>query len=228
MMRSKRRFSISDILQQVKAFFQKPSPDPLIYQRQFRPAFWTVSGTISLVVNVILIAVVLILVDQIFTLKYIVQNQLIGGLYQNFARMDAATIKTDVAISSEVRANFTIPLHIDTNARLSQDTTIRGARIVSLTTGGLSISNAPIDIILPAGTLLPIELDIDVPVDQPIPVDMIVPVEIPINQTDLHLPFVGLQQVVSPYYQILEELPDTWQEALCGPQPSGFCRWLIP
>lgn len=227
-MRPNRRPAFSEYAQRLKAFFAKPNQDPLIYQRQFRPAFWTISGAISLAVNVILIAVVLILVDQIFTLKNIVQNQLIGGLYQNFARMDAATIKTDVAISSEVRASFTIPLHIDTNARLSQNTTIRGARIVSLTTGGLSISNAPIDIVLPAGTLLPIELDIEVPVDQPIPVDMIVPVEIPINQTDLHIPFLGLQQVVSPYYQILEELPDTWQEALCGPQPSGFCRWLIP
>ena len=66
------------------------------------------------------------------------------------------------------------------------------------------IYNAPTDIILPAGTVLPIHLDLVVPVDQQIPVELNVAVDIPLNQTDLHTPFVGLQQVLDPYYTMLE------------------------
>ena len=46
-----------------------------------------------------------------------------------------------------------------------------------------------------------------IPVDAMIPVTLTVPVSIPLNETDLHQPFVGLQQVVQPYDTLLKELP---------------------
>ena len=124
-------------------------------------------------------------------------------------------------------AKFKLPLDTETTVVLSQDTRIDGAR-VSLVTGGLSINNAPADIVLPAGTRLPIFLKLSVPVNQKIPVKLNVDVDIPLNQTDLHQPFVGLQGVVQPYYQLLNETPNSWQEALCGRSPDALCRWLIP
>lgn len=90
------------------------------------------------------------------------------------------------------------------------------------------ISRANTNIILPAGTSLPIHLSLTVPVDQQIPVDLLVDVNIPLNETELHEPFVGLQEVVKPYYTLLGSVPDSWQAVLCGPQPEEWCREIIP
>ena len=46
------------------------------------PAFWTVACVISLVVNIILVAVLVGLARELFTIKSMVSEQLIGGLYQ--------------------------------------------------------------------------------------------------------------------------------------------------
>lgn len=191
------------------------------------PAFWTFASILSLIVNVILIAVLIVLGSQVFSLKRMLSDQLIGGLYQNFQLMDEARITASIPVDASVPAKFKLPLDTETTVVLSQDTRIDGAR-VSLVTGGLSINNAPADIVLPAGTRLPIFLKLSVPVNQKIPVKLNVDVDIPLNQTDLHEPFVGLQGVVQPYYQLLNETPNSWQEALCGRSPDALCRWLIP
>jgi hypothetical protein len=193
----------------------------------FMPAFWTITGLLSLVVNVILITVLLSLANQVFTLKAIVEDQLIGGLAKNFALMDQARIKTNINVTTKVPAKFTLPLETDTTVTLTKDTPIKAAR-VTLSTGGLQITNAPTNILLPAGTVLPIHLTLEVPVDQQIPVDLNVPVDIPLNQTDLHKPFVGLQEVVKPYQTLLDSVPGTWEEIICGSNPSEFCQAVVP
>ncbi len=204
------------------------APQPRRRTFKFWPAFWTVTGILSLVVNIILVVIVMALASQIFNLKSVLQTQLIGGLRQNFALMDQARIKTIIPVKAEVPAKFNLPLKTETTVTLTRETTIRRARVTALTTGGLSITNAPADIILPAGTLLPIELDLTVPVDQKIPVNLSVNVDIPLNQTDLHQPFTGLQKVIDPYYTMLSDLPGSWQELVCGPKPSDLCRLLFP
>jgi hypothetical protein len=87
----------------------------------------------------------------------------------------------------------------------------------------------PTDIVLRQGTKLNIFLDMNVPVDQVIPVELTVPVQltvpvdIPLDQTELHQPFVGLQEVLVPYIQLLDELPDSWSELLCNNLPESWC-----
>ncbi len=191
------------------------------------PPFWTIASIISLVVNLILIVVILVLAGQIFKVKSILTDQLIGGLYNNFVLMDQASIRATIPVSTQVPAKFDLPLETDTTVTLTQNTKVTAAT-VSLSTGGLVIYNAPTDIILPAGTELPVHLSLVVPVDQQIPVELNVAVDIPLNQTDLHTPFVGLQQVLDPYYAMLKALPGSWEEALCGPNPSKFCQGLVP
>jgi hypothetical protein len=69
----------------------------------------------------------------------------------------------------------------------------------------LNITNARASIVLPQGTVLPIQIEsLMVPVDQKVLAELNVPVDIPLNQTDLHEPFVGLQQVVEPFYCLIE------------------------
>jgi hypothetical protein len=98
-----------------------------------------------------------------------------------------------------------------TTVILTQDTNLPNTN-VSLSTGGLTITNAPANITLPAGTLLPIALDITVPVSAMVPVQIPVQVDIPLEQTQLHEPFVGLQNVVKPYQDLLVKLPSSWND----------------
>jgi len=203
----------------------------LLSAEKIGPAFWTIASTLSLIVNVILIIVIVILVRQLFSIKALVNDQLLGGLYNNFVLMDQARIKSTIPVSAEVPAKFTLPLETQTVVVLSQDTQILGAKVSIHTgspfTGGMDL-NAPADIVLPAGTQLPVFLKLQVPVDEKIPVNLNVAVDIPLNQTELHQPFVGLQEVVGPYHTMLNDLPNSWNEAVCGPQPNLLCRMLLP
>lgn len=198
-----------------------------LYQGKFWPAFWTVSALISLVINVILVAMLLGLGRQVFTLKTVLKDQLLGQLYGSFALMDEAHIKTTIPVEASVPAKFDLPLKTNTTVTLTEDTRLSNATVSRLETGGLTISNAPADIILPAGTRLPIALELTVPVDEKIPVKLSVEVDIPLNETDLHAPFVGLQNVVTPYYLMLAGLPGSWQEVMCGNPPSALCAAIF-
>jgi hypothetical protein len=197
-----------------------------IETERLKPAFWTVACAISLVVNVALIVALLLLGGQVFKIKQILTNQVLGGLYANFQLMDQASIQTSVKVSSTIPVQFDLPVKTNTTVTLTQDTAISGAR-VNLSTGGLSITSAPADIVLPAGTRLPISLDISVPVNAQVPVQLDVPVDIPLNQTQLHAPFVGLQQVVAPYYQLLQSQPNSWGDLWCGVPGKTWCKALL-
>jgi hypothetical protein len=194
---------------------------------RFGPAFWTVTGVLSLTVNLVLIILLLALGRQVFAIKQLLENQVIGGLYENFVLMDQAHIRTVIPVNANVPAKFDLPLKTNTVVTLTEATLLENASVIQLTTGGLSIIDAPATILLPEGTQLPVALDLIVPVDQQIPVSLNVNVDIPLSQTDLHQPFVGLQEVVRPYYLMLDELPNDWAEVICGPQPGKFCQTLF-
>jgi hypothetical protein len=199
----------------------------------FAPAFWTIASIFSLIVNIILIIVLISVANQLFALKQVVETQVLAGLYKNFIMMDQAHIRTTIPISMDVPAKFDLPLKTNTTVTLTEDTTISHATVARLQVGdgggGLVITNAPASIVLPAGTRLPIALDLTVPVDQKIPVSLNVSVDIPLSQTDLHEPFVGLQEVVRPYYAMLNETPNSWKEIFCGGESSDLiCTTIFP
>lgn len=205
-----------------------------LWQGKVGPAFWTVASLISLTVNIVLIAVLVLLGREIFTLKSLVGQQLIGGLYKNFVSMDDAHIITTIQVQDTILVRdqmpvvFDLPLSQDTQVVLTQNTPVKNATIFL---NGVAV---PLDIILKEGTPLNIRLDMVVPVSQTIPVelnvpvDLTVPVDIPLNQTELHEPFIGLRNVVAPYNQLLAPLPDSWQETpLCGPWTGWLCSWIF-
>lgn len=198
----------------------------LLWRGKIGPAFWTVASLVSLSVNLVLLAVLLLLGQQLFTLKSLVGEQLVAGLHANFVKMDAARITTSVTVNDTIPVVFDLPVQTNTMVTLIEDTRIKNAT-VNLSTGGLSIHGAPANIVLPAGTQLPIALSIVVPVSTTVPVQLTVPVDIPLNQTELHEPFVGLQNVVSPYHTLLTSLPGSWQETpLCQPGLEYLCSWF--
>jgi hypothetical protein len=178
------------------------------------PAFWTVASAVSLLVNIVLIVALILLGRELFVLKALVGDKLIGGLYENFIFMDQAHIKTDISVTDTIPISFTLPISQDTVVVLTQNTAINGAN-VRINTGGMAINSAA-NIVLPAGTNLPVHLELNIPVTTTVPIKINVPVDIPLQQTELHKPFIGLQQVVAPFYNLL-------QPQMKGPQDLPVC-----
>lgn len=179
------------------------------------PSLWTIGSVFSIALNIILITALLLLGRDFFKLKAMMGDQVVAGLYDNFKAMDQSHIQTVIPISQQLPVNFTLPINQATMVTLSQDTAINNARVY-INTGGIII-NSPANIVLPAGSVLPVQLKMDVPVSTAIPVAMNIPVDIALNQTGLHEPFIGLQQVIEPVYFML-------QPQVKGPQDIAFCR----
>jgi hypothetical protein len=179
---------------------EKREPGPLL--GRLGPIFWTVSGAIALLIALILLVATIVIASNAMRVTAQINEHLVGNLYDSFVAMDEASIKTTIPIQTEVPAKFDVLLDTMTTVNLSEDVYITSAT-VSLTTGGLSITNAPTNIILPEGTELPIHLVLTVPVDEMIPVEMLVDVDIPLAETELHDPFVKLQRTIQPYYMWL-------------------------
>lgn len=201
-----------------------------IWQGRVLPAFWTVASLFSLATNIILIVVLILVGRQLFLLKSLVQYGLIGGLYDNFVKMDSAHIITDIQVDATIPIQFDLPVSTDTTVVLTRDISIPNTFVALNTAGsGINLSiNAPANITLPEGTPLDIHLEMVVPVSTSIPVSLPVHVDIPLNQTDLHEPFVGLQNVVAPYRSYLNSLPDTWQSTpICSASMFWLCSWVF-
>ena len=206
-----------------------------IWQHRIAPAFWTIASLLSLTINIFLIVALLITGRQLFTLKSAVDQQLITGLYDNFALMDQAHIVTTISVETTIQVQdsipvvFDLPLSQDTQVILTEDTQVEN---VSIMLNGVWL---PTNIVLPAGTPLNINLDLTVPVSQTVPVNLTVPVslqvpvDIPLDQTELHEPFTGLQQVVTPYRELLSNAPDSAADIeACQSWWSGWiCRLLF-
>ena len=195
-----------------------------IRKEKLLPAFHNVSSTISITVNIILLAVILLLSRQVFALKNMIVGDVLGGLYMNFGEMDKASITTNILVNDNILVDFPLQINQETEVILTEDTFISGASI-TLSTGGLNIVSAPTNIILPAGSRLPIQLNMTVPVSASVPISLNVPVNIPLAETELHQPFTNLQKVVQPYLFSFMDGPFTWQE-LPACKVFGFiCNW---
>ena len=179
-------------------------------ERGFR-ALWTVASLLSMLINIIVIAV-LIALYQNYTVLEIPEGldedtprNLLKGLYDNFERMEHASIETEIKVNGSIPVEFPLTINQETTVVLNEAVTIDGAR-VALTTGGLNIINAPATVTLPEGTNLPIILDMEVQVDQQVPIqDLPVPVNIPLKETALNEPFTGLQDVIRPLYCLVDK-----------------------
>jgi hypothetical protein len=131
--------------------------------------------------------------------------------------MDQANITTNIHVEKEIPVQFTLNVSGPTNVMLSQDVTIDGA-LVTVQTGGLNITNARATIVLPQNTVLPINIEnLVVPVDQKVLAVLDVPVDIPLDQTELHEPFTGLQQVVRPWYCLIQPNAVMNNMQVCSP-----------
>ena len=110
--------------------------------------------------------------------------------------MEDARIVATIPVEDTVRAEFPVQVRQTIVVRIARDTNIRDtyARINRPIPFGMNT-----DVTLPAGTELPIELDMVVNVSQDIPVSLLVPVDIPIRETSLQKPISRLRSIFYPY-----------------------------
>lgn len=176
------------------------SPRP---PRRWLPIFWTIASTVSVVINVILLGA-LIMVGRNLGLAGAAarDSSLLGGLYDNFERMDQAHIRTNIPLQTSVPLNLVVPVQTTTTITLTDDAAIRGAH-VRINTALFNI-DAPASVTLPAGTSMSVALNMSLPVQGEIPVAVSVPVDIPLQDTDLHPALVGLQDTIRPLYCLVD------------------------
>jgi len=183
----------------------EPRPQrPSLFQR-YAPAFWTVTGILSLVVNGVLIAVVIYLLSSMANLQLTASDtgaNILSGLYTNFEKMDRASIISTIPVDAQIPLSLNVPIQKTTMITLASDTVIQSAR-VRISTATLNI-DAPAQVTLPAGTTLEVGLDLALSVQDNVPVHLEVPVNIPLSRTQLHEPFTGLQDVLRPFYCLIE------------------------
>jgi hypothetical protein len=227
--------------EQPKTALQEPIPEEEVsektrrrgwlWQGKIGPAFWTVTGILSLGVNIVLLAVLIALGRQLFTIKNVVSDPLILGLHSNFIKMDSAHILTSVIVSDTIKVQDTIPVVFDLPLKENTTVVLIDDTPIAKTTVYLNGVGVPTNIVLPKGTPLKIALDLVVPVKQQVPVTLNVPVklnvpvDIPLEQTELHEPFIGLRQVVEPYQIISSQLPASPEDVPnCGKWTNWFCE----
>ena len=202
---------------------EPPAPGPF---SRFLPAFWTIASLFSMVVNVILIALILILFDMVGVLQNTANDQLsglMGGLYQNFEKMERATISRTIPVDANIPLNIMVPVQArNATISLAQPADIRNVRVV-IDMPGFHLDSPATRVILPAGTPLIVDFDLQLPVQNTIPVHLDVPVNIPLRETQLYEPFVGLQDVIEPWYCLVEPNALVMGEPICSPftNPTG-------
>lgn len=183
----------------------------LIWQGKVWEAFQTTVILLSFTVNLILIVIVFFLGQYIFTIKDAVAEPLIGGLYAGFGDMDNATIQRTIPVNDEIPVVFDLPIDQVISVILTEDVPLRGMPTVVNLGAGNTLTGT-VDITLPAGTPLPIQLTMVVPVATTVPVVLDVEAVIPLNETELHGPFSTFQTLFAPYNDLIQDLPDSWSE----------------
>jgi hypothetical protein len=179
-----------------------PKAESVNHGFQFLPAFWTIASIISLTVNIILLAVLLGALHSLDVSGFgQMGTGLVGGLYSNFEKMDAAHIKTTIPVQTNIPLSMSIPVQTTTKISLADAVEIPNAH-VKISTGTFNI-DSDADVTLPAGTNLNVVLNFNVPVQTTVPVTLSVPVDIALNKTDLHPAITGLEGTIKPLYCIL-------------------------
>jgi hypothetical protein len=169
-------------------------------------AFWTIASVLSMVVNIILIAVVFLLLLNLGALRAKLNEAtgLLPQLYGSFAAMDSATISRVIPVDANIPLNLTVPVNLNEQTIvLAHAARIEGVG-VQIYGGDITVDTRRAVITLPAGTPLSVNLGFNLPVQNNVPVHLDVPVRIPLNETELHQPFVGLRNIVQPYYCLMQ------------------------
>ncbi len=174
-------------------------------------AFKNFAIIFSFIVNIVLIVILLLAAPLILPAVTEIANPLVGGLTQSFNEMGDASIVQTIVVDDQIPIQFTLPLNQQTRVVLSEPVPLSVPARFVFPDGGGAI-NGQVSLTLPEGQELPIHLALDVPVSQTIPVRLSVPVDIPLDQTELGVPFNRLKALFNPLNDLIGGLPATGAE----------------
>ena len=178
---------------------RKPTP------RGFWNALKSISLIVSMLVNLILIVVVLVLLTQIGAIKVTVAGVL-GQLDSAFEDLGKSTITDTIGIKQQVPVKFDLPLDRDTTVVTTQPVPLNVPASFSL--GPFGMINGTVSLQLPAGTSLPVHLNLVVPVDTQLPVVFDQPVSINLYDKGLGPVVNKLRGALAPLIHAVDQLPD--------------------
>ena len=182
-------------------------------RRQIKPSwprkFWraaiVLTLLVSMIVNLILIATVVILVNQVGAIKTTL-NSVLGELDSAFEGLGQAVIKDTIKINQQVPVRFDLPLQQDTVVTTRSPVPISTQATFSL--GQFGSINGTVSLQLPTGTQLPVHLALTVPVSNSIPVVFDQPVSIPLAERGLAPVVAKLRAASAPIIHVVNQLPD--------------------
>jgi hypothetical protein len=188
---------------------QPVEPVPVQVRKSRRQKFWDAAKTLTLIVsmfiNLILIITVVILANQVGSIKMTLSSVL-GQLDSAFEGLGDAVISDTIKISQLVPVQFELPLNQDTVVTTQAPVPINTQATFSL--GQFGSINGMVSLQLPAGTRLPVNLELTVPVSNAIPVVFDQPVTIPLAEKGLGPVVAKLRAALSPIIGLVQQLPD--------------------
>lgn len=174
-------------------------------KRKFWDAGKSLSLLVSMIVNLVLIIVVAILVQQVGAIKATLGGVL-GRLDSAFQGLGETVIRTTIPISQSVPVRFDLPLKQDTYVTTNGPVPISTQASFSL--GQFGSINGTVSLNLPAGTRLPVHLELTVPVSNVLPVVFDQSVAIPLAPTGMQPVVDQLRSALGPVIQLVGKLPD--------------------
>lgn len=176
-------------------------------------AFKNFAIIFSFTVNVVLLIALVFGAMLVIPSISQIAEPIVGGLNQSFADMSQAHIVRTIEVEDDIPIAFSMPLSTETFVTITEPVPMAVETSFVLPAGGGNI-NGTVFLELPAGTQLPVQLDIVVPVSQTVPVSLAVAVDIPIEETEMNQPFNDLQAIFTPLHRFLNNLPATNEELL--------------
>lgn len=190
---------------------QPPSPAARSWGQMLWNSFKTFAILFSFLVNFILLLALLYLGQRFLELQ---QTQLqpaiqssLGTFYKSFNDMENATISRTIAINDSLPVQFDLPIQQNTNVILTAPVALDNLPVTVTLLGGAGQINGYVDLTLPTGTVLPVQLNLNIPINQQVPVNLNVPVNIPLRETSLGSSFADLKGIINFYDQQLGAVP---------------------
>lgn len=175
-------------------------------------AFKNFAIIFSFVLNLIFLVMLILGALYVIPVMNEVAEPVVSGLNDSFEDMENAHIRQRITIDDQIPVVFDLPVRTNTTATILEPVPMSIPTQFVLPGGGGYI-NGNVSFALPAGTELPVQLDVVVPVSQSVPIAMEVPVDISLSETELSQPFGDLRRLFAPLDSLLSNLPSSNAEA---------------